>query len=377
MRANSGYIPSLDGWRAVAISAVLLSHSFPSTYWTRHGALGVNLFFAISGFLITSRLLDENTVSGRISLKNFYIRRAFRILPPALTYLAVASALAAFGFIVSAPTDFVSALIFLRNYWGSDPQHGWYTAHFWSLAVEEHFYLFWPALLVFVGTRRSRFLAPALAVAFALWRRLDMRHAFIPPLLHNDLRSDYRMDALLWGCTLALLAPHISRFTRPRAAGCFACVFLAAAVALNVYQRQGYLALQAILFPLILALTIAQSASFLEFAPLRWLGRISYSLYLWQQLFFSHYHHGALQRFPLNLALALTCACLSYYLIEKPMVRLGHRLTHRQNQPQYHIGKYGSQDDDTRRIGTRVSTPPRTGYCRPELSLTPPERGVS
>lgn len=375
-RSKRGYIPGLDGWRAIAISGVLLSHSFPSDYWTRHGALGVNLFFAISGFLITSRLLEENALAGRISLKSFYIRRAFRILPPALTYLGVAAALTACGFIVSPRADFLSALVFLRNYWGSDPQRGWYTAHFWSLAVEEHFYLFWPALLVLAGVRRAKFLAPALAVAFALWRSLDMRHVFVPHLLRNGLRSDYRMDALLWGCTLALLAVRGHAAAAPFLRGALACILLTAAIALNVYQPQGYPIAQAILFPLILAITVTGATGFLESPPLRWLGRISYSLYLWQQLFFSQYHHGVLQRFPLNLALALACASLSYYLVEKPMIRLGHRLA-RRAQTLYHKGIHGSENDDARRIGTRVSTPPRTGNCRPELSLTQPESGVS
>jgi peptidoglycan/LPS O-acetylase OafA/YrhL len=371
-RSKQGYIPGLDGWRAIAIGAVLLSHSFPSTYWTRHGALGVNLFFAISGFLITTRLLEEHALTGRVSLKNFYIRRAFRILPPALTFLTVAAALAACGVIVSTRTDFVSALVFLRNYWGTDPQHGWYTAHFWSLAVEEHFYLFWPALLVLAGVRRSRFLAPALAIGFAAWRSLDMRHAFVPPFLHNEMRSDYRMDALLWGCTLALLAPLWNRRQSQAKAPLYMAVIpLVAAVVLNIYQPQGYEAAQAVLFPVVLALSVTHSTGFLEWAPLRWIGRLSYSLYLWQQLFFSHFHHGLLQRFPLNLALALSCACLSYYLIEKPLMRLGHRMT------LYHKDRDGIEDHDARRIGSRVSTPPREGYCRPELSLTQPENGVS
>jgi peptidoglycan/LPS O-acetylase OafA/YrhL len=356
-QAKQGYIPSLDGWRAIAIGAVLVSHSFPSTYWTQHGALGVNLFFAISGFLITTRLLDDP------SLKRFYIRRAFRILPPALFFLAVASAA-----VPSPRTDLLSSLFFLRNYWGADPQHGWYTAHFWSLAVEEHFYLIWPAVLILAGIRRARFVAPALALAVAAWRSLDLRHAWLATLLHSEhlrnspLRTDYRMDALFWGCTLAL-AP---RFKGHAAA---AALPLAAAIALDIYQPQGYMALQAILFPCILALTVARPATFLEWPPLRWIGRLSYSLYLWQQLFFSHYHHGFLQRFPLNLACALACAGFSYYLIEKPMVRLGHRLAH----PQYDR----KEPDDARRIGTRISTPPRTGCCRPELSLTQPESGVN
>ncbi len=370
---GKGYIPTLDGWRAIAIGGVILCHSCPSTYWTMNGALGVNLFFAISGFLITSRLTAEQVVS----LKQFYIRRAFRILPPALTYLAVAAVLALLGVIASTKTDFISCLLFLRNYWGADSQHGWYTGHFWSLCVEEHFYLFWPALLVLAGIRRARWLAPALAASFAIWRSLDLRHGWIATLFHNDalrnfpLRSDYRMDALLWGATLALVAPHIEWkkcISKPLASP-IALALLAATVFLNIRQPQSYMVLQAILFPVVVIATVAQPGAWLsqllESKPLRWIGRLSYSLYLWQQLFFSQWHHGVLQRFPLNLVLALAFAWLSYRFVEQPAIRLGRTL----------YDKFRSHEFG--RIGTRIPTAARTGNCRPELSLTLPENSAS
>ena len=336
------YIPTLDGWRAIAILGVILSHAYPSDYWTRHGALGVNLFFAISGFLITTRLLDENVTNGFISLSQFYVRRAFRILPPALFYLSVVAALTLAGFIYSSWTDIASCLVFTRNYWGADAHHGWYTGHFWSLAVEEQFYLFWPALLVLAGVKRARWLAPGLAVAFSLWRSLDLRHGWIASLLHNEalrnygLRSDYRMDALLWGCTLALLAQQVDlkRFIPQRAAAALAIFAVAGTILLNVRQPQSYMIGESILLPLVLMATVTRPATWLgralEWTPVRWLGRLSYSLYLWQQLFVSQYHHGMLQRFPVNLTLALACACFSFYLVERPALRLGrqfHRST--------------------------------------------------
>lgn len=333
------YIPTLDGWRAIAIAGVLLCHSFRSTYWTMSGALGVNLFFAISGYLITTVLLKEN------GLRAFYVRRAFRILPPAFLYLAAVAVLAVMGIIESSRTDIVSCLVFLRNYWGAGPDHGWYTGHFWSLAVEEQFYLFWPALLFFAGRKRGKWIAPALALAFALWRSLDMRHAWIANLFHNEalrngsLRSDYHMDAILWGCTLALFtqARDLKTLVSLRASSWLAIGALAAAVALNVAQPRGYMIAQGLLFSLVIVASIAQPQAWLsrllEWPALQWLGRLSYSLYLWQQLFFFSGHpHRALQRFPLNLVLALSCAWLSYRFVERPAIRLGRALLETRNK---------------------------------------------
>ncbi len=332
---QANYIPTLDGWRAIAICGVILSHSFPSDYWTRHGALGVNLFFAISGYLITARLLDEHAQTGFVSIRNFYVRRAFRILPPAVLYLAVIAGLTMAGILYSSWTDVASCLLFTRNYWGANAQNGWYTGHFWSLAVEEQFYLFWPVLLVLSGIRRARWIAPALAVAFSVWRALDVRHGWIATLLHNEalrnhgLRSDYRMDALLWGCTLALLTSRVdfARWIPKRAAAPVALSALFAAIAFDVFQPKSYMIAESLLFPVVLSASTAQPANWLgralESKPFGWLGQRSYSLYLWQQLFVSQYHHAPLQHFPVNVALALACACFSYRFVEGPMIRLG------------------------------------------------------
>src|SRR5271168_4566722 len=139
-----------------------------------YGALGVDLFFAISGFLITSRLIEERRIDGTISLKAFYVRRFFRIIPPAFAYLACAAVLGlALGWIPMNFGQLAASACFYRNYYSMGVEHSWYTGHFWSLAVEEHFYLLWPALLVWAGVKRGRILAPALAFGVAIWRGLD------------------------------------------------------------------------------------------------------------------------------------------------------------------------------------------------------------
>src|SRR5580704_3843554 len=155
---KSRHIPTLDGWRALAILLVIAHHAGTAFYGekeyyasspTRFGIWGVPVFFGLSGILITKLLLEEFDRTGAISLKNFYIRRAFRILPPASLYVLCVAAL---GLVVSR-TEFVGSLLFFRNYL-PDSIAGLYTAHFWSLAVEEHFYLIWPGLLVWLGVRR-------------------------------------------------------------------------------------------------------------------------------------------------------------------------------------------------------------------------------
>ncbi len=141
------------------------------------------------------------------------------------------------------------------------------------------------------------------------------------------------MDSLLWGCTLALLTQgrDLKKLVPARASSWLAVGALVATVALNVAQPKGYFIAQALLFPVVLIATVNRPQEWLsrllQSRPLQWVGRLSYSLYLWQQLFFhSGYDHRILQRFPINLALALACAWLSYRFVERPSVRFGRTL---------------------------------------------------
>lgn len=350
-RTTSDYLATLDGWRAVAILGVLVCHASAAVFdvggthpnarlfgLTRYGALGVDVFFGISGFLICTRLLQEEQTHGRISLKNFYIRRGFRILPPYFLYLAVLALVWAVGFVALHPRDLLSCVFFFRNYVAGS----WYTGHFWSLAVEEHFYLLWPCLLFFTGSRRGRVLVVVLAVAVAVWRSVEFRQGFVSQLVPGASfyeRTDIRIDALLWGCWAALLF-HLpvwrERFSRWLSLpGWFA---LGGAFVLCVIVRPPFaMMFQALIIPFLLVGTILHPAwwlgKLLESPPMRWIGRISYGLYLWQQLFTAS---GAdsfagklayLQRFPLNIVAIFACASLSYYLMERRMIRTGHALT--------------------------------------------------
>jgi peptidoglycan/LPS O-acetylase OafA/YrhL len=343
------YLPSLDGWRAVAISMVLFAHTrLPGNALqslATYGAVGVHLFFAISGFLITDRLIQEQHRTGRVNLRSFYIRRAFRILPAALTYLAALCLLGfVFHLIPVTKGQIVSAALFFRNYWVEPAAQSWYTGHYWSLSVEEHFYLLWPTLLVLVGTRRARWMTPALACVFAAWRALDSHFAWVAALnpALRDLvgRTDYRLDGLFWGCSAAFLwdwAPA-REWLRRRGRAEYALLAAGAAALLLMAEPPGYLALFAFLLPVPILFTASHPrgwfGGWFERPWIAWFGRLSYSVYLWQMLFMTAYgiplSLGVLQHFPGNLLLAIACACASYYVVERPCRRIGVRLASQQ-----------------------------------------------
>ena len=355
MSGRSGYLPTLDGWRAVAIAMVMIAHvtdalfaagaPYEAPAWfglTRHGALGVDVFFGISGFLITSRLLEEHEHRGRISLPGFYIRRFCRIIPPYYVFLAALAALTVAGRIAIERPELQASAFFVRNYFGLRLPAGWYSGHLWSLAVEEHFYLLWPTLLVLLTPRRARLGVVLFALAVAAWRVAEFRLGLLSRLLGPDVsfyfRTDIRFDALLWGCAAAFVYHHprasaiASRWLSTPSWTALVVLFVAI-VALHPPMAMAW---QAMIIPCLLLGTVLHprrvAARFLESPPMRWSGRISYSLYLWQQLFLAPWMLypalplGALQRLPLNILATVVAAAASYYLIERPMIKVGHRL---------------------------------------------------
>lgn len=348
---NRGYLATLDGWRAIAILAVIVDHGtaymfearFPKLFEaTRMGANGVSLFFAISGFLICSRLLEEFDKTGRVSLAGFYVRRASRILPPAMTYLAIIGLLGAAGIISVTANEWWSSVLFFRNYLpDSLISRGWggYTVHYWSLAVEEHFYLLWPGLLVLSGPKRAKWWAAGVAVMVACWRSWDFRHAWFEQHVSGLLfgsRTDIRLDGLLLGCLAALTLwdpDWRERFVRGMRSWVW-MVCVAGYVGLQVYYRRHYYTLlESGLLTIIVATTVFRpqmlAGRLLELGWMRWIGRLSYSLYLWQQFFLvpgAKSPWAYLQEFPLNCVFLFVAAALSYQFVERPMIRLGHKL---------------------------------------------------
>jgi peptidoglycan/LPS O-acetylase OafA/YrhL len=289
---KSGYLPTLDGWRAVAVFGVLLDHvvgysplrDVPVLRTISHtGPNGVSLFFAISGFLICSRLLEEQNAFGRISLRGFYIRRAFRILPPAMFYLVVVAFLSLLGFIVVTRAEWISSVFFFRNYLPESwIRRGWggYTVHYWSLAVEEHFYLIWPAALVLLGKMRARWFAMVIALGVAGWRMWEFHHHWLDRLIPGLLigsRTDIRLDALLLGCLAALLLDEEgARDLVVRHYKTWMWTLLVATyVLLQLLQHtRTYSLLESTLLPLIIVGTVCRPnmwvGRLLEFPLLKW-----------------------------------------------------------------------------------------------------------
>jgi peptidoglycan/LPS O-acetylase OafA/YrhL len=333
------YIPTLDGWRAIAISLVLLSHSSETvgTGGTAEhlGFLGVAVFFGISGYLICTKLLMERQRTQDISLAKFYWRRAFRILPAAVCYLLTIGLLGIWSLAEAKGRDVASGLFLFANYL---PNKHWDVNHFWSLSMEEHFYLIWPVSLALLGNRRARNSALAGMAMVCIWRIWVSGH-FVLSGIPTLQRTDMRLDAFLAPCVYAILLRTqdwkniATRWLSP-----LVCILLLSSLALlrlipEVGAVGGSLrqTIQACVLPLVIISTVLRPttlfARFLELPPIRWIGRISYSIYLWQMPFFSG--HGWLSvhtRFlPLKITVIFAVAALSYYVIERPMIRLARR----------------------------------------------------
>ena len=334
------YYPQLEGFRGLSIVVVLIAHTaFPAL--GPLGGLGVMMFFVLSGFLITGLLIKERTRSGNISLSRFYRRRALRIFPAFFTFMAIVCLLISLGYItdVGWPTVAVVCL-YLSNMFG----HSQSLAHIWSLSLEEQFYAVWPVLFR-AARHRILWLAGGLFLFVGLSRAIAIGIApdssYFTATFYE--RPWFRFDSILIGCCLALILytkqpdpASIRRMMRPFAP---VVVFLAALLWTMTAEhcrwlRPCYQTVQMSLMAALLLHLIAWPTSFaarlLSSHPLRWLGGVSYSLYLWQQPFLITRvpNWGFLRHFPWNLVCLFSIGISSHYLIERPFLKLKDRLSH-------------------------------------------------
>lgn len=346
-RNLTAYIPTLDGWRAVAILLVLTHHLGTAffgqeRYWssspTRFGVIGVPIFFGLSGFLITALLLQEFQFERRISLRSFYLRRCFRILPPLFVYLF---ALLVLGLIATG-IELLSSVFFFRNYVPGF-SGGLYTLHLWSLSVEEHFYVLWPVgLCLLCRSRHLLVITAGVAVALGLWRSVDFHFHWvhrIAPLLDTPMRTDLRFDSLMWGCCAGILfqdAGFREAVGRVLRFPVFSLGLLALVCCQTMAIPLASIWSAALIPVLILATAVHPTwrvSGFLEWPLLRGIGRISYSLYLWQQLFlipmWEPHPLKFAQTAPISVILPFLCAAGSYFWVEQPAIRLGRRVVKR------------------------------------------------
>lgn len=346
----SGRIPSLDGLRAISVTLVILSHlvlngfisiSGPLRRLFFVGDLGVQVFFVISGFLITTLLLRELDTAGHIDLKAFYLRRTLRIWPPFYAYLAALGVAVAAGALPAAGfwRSLLFATTFTSNYLAPSV---WSLEHTWSLAVEEQFYLLWPAVVVILG--RLRALRSALIVVMLgpaiRFGELILGHRF--PALHERMGFSFETacDSIAIGCVLAGFRTRLAStaaYVRLLGSRYFIVVPLSV-LAIEIFLVEGQHRLTYLTGLLVghalqnvgIALSIDWCLRFpagivgrlLNSRPLVTVGLASYSIYLWQQLWLRP--DSAMSTFS-ALVLVASCAAGSYLLIERPMYRLRRR----------------------------------------------------
>ncbi|MGB6941381.1 MAG: acyltransferase [Bryobacteraceae bacterium] len=332
-------IPGLDGIRALSIILVLFAHLADRiTPWSQYGAFGVEVFFVLSGFLITWLLCLEEDKRGPISLPSFYARRALRILPPAFLYIAAASLLGLAGLADVAHNEPLYCIFFVRNLM----QHGGvHLGHFWSLAIEEQFYLLWPVGFLLLGSARRRLVfSIALFIVQPFWQHLAFKLAG-GAMNVNSWRFDLRYGALMAGCCLALLRhdPKMRALASSRALRSMPAALLALAAIVAGYAGLPIRAFSDSLSDIGVAVFINYAVErktgpiggFLNWQPVMWIGQLSYSLYLWQQIFCYHSKLPWVGQFPQNVVAAFVAAAASFYLLETPLAEVRRRVPYLPN----------------------------------------------
>lgn len=328
---------AIDGWRAVAAGAVVVSHALTfrfadphpglGTYYLRlfcgpAAELGVQLFFVISGYIITSLLMREQAQRGRVSIAAFYARRVCRIMPPLLAYYLVVAALAAAGRIGLPASSLASSATFTCNTGIVDCE--WWVAHTWSLAVEEQFYLGWPLLFGLIAApMRPRLLLAVLAGC-------TLGVIVQGPVSHGNFTSFACIAAGALYATSAEARRWLQRTSHP--------VLWVLAVALLIVGPVSRAAsVVPVLLPLLVTYVIFAGNALrwvrrvLETRPLQVIGLGSYSLYLWQQLFFAApWRYGGNPFSPLWLPVAVIASVL---LVERPFIKLGRRMSRAVERP--------------------------------------------
>jgi peptidoglycan/LPS O-acetylase OafA/YrhL len=318
-------IPSLDGLRGLSIWAVMLAHAsghFAGTplhlrrvndLFNTLAYFGVTTFFVISGFLITRLLLQEHTRTSRIDLRGFYRRRAVRILPAALLYIAVVVLLGKVTF-----SQATYALTFTTTYFFEHVAKP--LQQLWSLSVEEQFYLLWP-LAFFLGPRNAKRYCWGIMAASPILRMLlkhygYMQYGHLAPAIGDSLAA---------GCLLAFYENEARALARRYLLPTRAFLMLwvvTLGVACFVYWYDVVLLWGAV--PSLLALTISVSIErkdrFLNKGILVWTGLLSYSLYLWQQPFLVF--DGPFNYFSARIAITFLLGYVSYRFIEQPVLKV-------------------------------------------------------
>lgn len=343
---NQKYYPSLNGLRAVSILLVVMSHlnlhSSSATYAILfNGGLGVNIFFVISGFLITTLCLKEKYSTGDISLKSFYIRRILRIFPVAYLYVLVVFILNYVFHLQIAWFQFIGAMFYIMNLnYFRATQFSWFFGHYWSLANEEQFYLVFPYVL---KKNSTVFTWVNLFIVFIL-PLLCLLQYFIPVLnqgvLYGFTHYIIKFQAISIGCLFSIFT-FKKKFDKQwlrkykvigNLVGLFLIFYLnydpfyttkAVFINLLISAITGYIIISNIIPSRDVIFR------FFNFKIMSFIGVLSYSIYIWQQIFTSKEPNlpWFLVTFPYNVPFIIVVPLLSYYLYEKHFLKLKGRFT--------------------------------------------------
>jgi peptidoglycan/LPS O-acetylase OafA/YrhL len=339
---NTSHIPGLDGLRGISILIVIISHIFIETPYKPlfSGDVGVEIFFVISGFLITTLLLKEKVLTGSISLKKFYLRRVLRIIPVAYLYLIVLVVLNMLLKLNIHSLSFVSAFIFIQNI-PVKVFFSWFTSHFWSLSVEEQFYITFPFLLASSIKKYTKIIV-ILIIIFTLISFLGYtkvgifysnKSIHIVTFIVVNLLS--KSVCILIGSLFSILlfkgllkVPNIT-ITRYLSIPLFVFAVLMHTPPSPLYIPYSGLFIFPLLIAIVIVLNLDNSSVFLRLLNnpvLVYLGMLSYSLYIWQQLFSSP-ENSILRTNSLltNITVLFIVANLSYYLYEKRFIKMKKR----------------------------------------------------
>lgn len=346
------HLPSLDGMRAVSILLVILAHgsgafNHQNDYFDFLAQLGVSTFFVISGLLISWLMIRERDATGSFSLSNFYVRRLLRIMPVYWLLLLCVSALKVFKTISISWIDIVRALTFTHNYplnSGHSVDYSWWLHHTWSLSLEEQFYLVWPSLFAFLPRRFVPRLAVILAFSGPILRVLN--YYFLPSFRGADASVfQTRIDILMAGCASAFLLespakrdwirkipvwPTLVGTTTMLLVVCpylsfhFPAHTLPAAIANTTLPTVEAIAIAVTL------LVVVAGRQGTVFRVLNWrffthIGKLSYSLYIWQQLFLEPFSATNVPSLVGRLLAAYVVAFCSFSFFERPLLKLRGR----------------------------------------------------
>ena len=311
------YSPELDGLRAVAATSVLLFHS--QVPGANAGFLGVDMFFVLSGFLITRLLIDEGERYGSVDYIRFSMRRLKRLYPALLFFLAGYLIFAVYLFssnpLIEHLQHALIAAIYMSDYYQAFNSNIAYISHTWTLGVEEKFYLVWPiiiSLLIKIERRAACIILAVLFITATCWRALNVAEA-------NDfLNVYYRFDTHFTGLILGSLCGVANLKLRG-----FCWIIGAAGLAITLYfaswkgvmtARVGFTTLE-----LSTAILVCSRPAFLGFFVLPWLGKMSYGFYLWHYLFIQVGRELDLvwvETLFLSACAGLFFSVISYYYVE-------------------------------------------------------------